>query len=170
MKTNSSAKKYVTGVVPGSFDPITNGHLDVIKRAAELCETVFVAVMINEQKEYMFTLPEREAIADAACADISGVRVISSSGMLYELCRALSAEVIIKGVRNETDRAYELKMAQYNSEHNPAVTTLLLDASEGLQCLSSTAVRKMINEGEDLSACLPLAAIEKINEIKRGKI
>ena len=167
MKTNRGAKKYTIGVVPGSFDPITNGHLDVISRAAELCESVFVAVMINEQKEYMFTLAEREAIAEAACAGISGVRVISSSGMLYELCRALSAEVIIKGVRNDTDREYELKMAEYNTEHNPAATTLLLDASEGLQCLSSTAVREMINGGEDLSAYLPLAAIAKINEIKK---
>ena len=164
MKT---AKKYATGVVPGSFDPITNGHLDVIKRAAELCETVFVAVMINEQKEYMFTLPERKAIAEAACEGISGVRVISSSGMLFELCRELSCEVIIKGVRNDTDREYELKMAQYNSEHNPATITLLLDSKEELRDISSTEVRKILSEDGDLSAYLPERAMSKIKEIRR---
>ena len=164
-----SEKKYKVGVVPGSFDPITVGHLDVIKRAAELCETVYVAVMINDAKEYMFTLPEREEIARAACDELSCVRVISSSGMLYELCRALSAEVIIKGVRNEIDREYELKMAEYNRAHNPDAETLLLDSGEGLSGVSSTAVREIINNGGDLGGFLPEGAIIKINEI-RSKI
>ncbi len=162
-----SEKKYRIGIVPGSFDPITLGHLDVIERAAELCESVFVAVMINDQKEYMFTLEERKAIAEAACEGISGVRVISSSGMLFELCRELSCEVIIKGVRNETDREYELKMAQFNSEHNPAVTTLLLDARTDLREISSTEVRKILSEDGDLGGYLPESAISKIKEIRR---
>ena len=160
-----SEKKYNIGVVPGSFDPITVGHLDVIKRAAELCDTVFVAVMINEAKEYMFTLSEREAIAEAACEGLSNVRVVSSSGMLYELCRSLSAEVIIKGVRNEADREYELKMAEYNLAHNPETETLLLDAKEELTTLSSTAVREIIKVGGELSGLLPEGAISEINKI-----
>ena len=162
-----SEKKYGIGIVPGSFDPITVGHLDVIERAAELCESVFVAVMINDQKEYMFTLPERKAIAEAACEGLSGVRVISSSGMLFELCRELSCEVIIKGVRNEADREYELKMAQYNSEHNPVTTTLLLDSKEELREISSTEVRKILCEDGDLGGYLPERAISKIKEIRR---
>ena len=159
-------KKYSIGVVPGSFDPITNGHLDVIIRAAALCERVFVAVMINEHKKYMFSLAEREDIAHAACRGLSNVQVISSSGMLFELCRELSAEVIIKGVRNEIDREYELKMAEYNREHNPDATTLLLDAKEELTDISSTAVRELIGAGGDLREYLPEGAISKINEIR----
>ena len=160
-----SEKKYKAGVVPGSFDPITNGHLDVIARAAELCDTVFVAVMINDAKEYMFTLTERQEIAEAACKGLDNVRVISSRGMLYELCRTLSAEVIIKGVRNETDREYELKMAEYNTAHNPDTKTLLLDAREELTSLSSTAVREIIKVGGELSGLLPEGAITEINKI-----
>ena len=163
MKTSN--KKYATGVVPGSFDPITVGHLDVIRRASELCDTVFVAVMINDAKEYMFTLAEREQIAAAACEGLSNVRVISSSGMLFELCRTLSAEVIIKGVRNEADREYELRMAEYNRERNPDAETLLLDSGEGLADISSTAVREIINRGGDLSGFLSDGAIRKINEM-----
>ena len=104
-------KKYSIGIVPGSFDPITVGHVDVIRRAAELCEKVFVAVMINAEKKYMFTLDERREIAEAACENFQNVKVISSDGMLFELAKKLSAEVIIKGVRNEKDREYELSMA-----------------------------------------------------------
>ena len=161
-----SDKKYGTGIVPGSFDPITCGHLDVIRRAAELCERVFVAVMINDQKKYMFTLSEREEIARAACEGLPNVCVISSSGMLFELAREKGAEVIIKGVRNEIDREYELKMAEYNAERNPLVKTVLLDASEELSDVSSTAVREIIGQGGELCGYLPESAILKIKEIK----
>ena len=161
-----SKKRYGVGIVPGSFDPITFGHLDIIERASELCDRVFVAVMINDEKEYMFTLSEREAIAEAACEGLSNVQVISSSGMLYELCRSLSAEVIIKGVRNEVDREYELKMAEYNLEHNPDAETLLLDANEELSEVSSTSVREIINSGGKLEGYLPSAVIIKINKMR----
>lgn len=162
-------KEYSVGIVPGSFDPITLGHISVIKRAAELCEQVYVAVMINDQKEYMFTLDDRRAIAEAACGNMPNVRVISSDGMLFELAGELSAEVIIKGVRNETDREYELKMARYNAERNPDAKTLLLEAEESLVDMSSTAVRRVIGEGGALGAYLPENAIRKIEEInKRG--
>ena len=75
-----ASKKYSVGLVPGSFDPITLGHLDIIRRAAELCDTVYVAVMINADKEYMFTIDERRDIAEAVCEGIENVRVISSKG------------------------------------------------------------------------------------------
>ena len=166
-----SEKKYAVGIVPGSFDPITNGHVSVIKRAAELCERVYVAVMINSEKEYMFSLEERLEIAKAACEGMSQVDVISSEGMLYELARELSAEVIVKGVRNDVDREYELRMAEYNREHNPAVTTVLLEAESGLTDVSSTAVRKIIYENGELCTLLPKGAATKIKEIKsRRKI
>ena len=75
-------KKYRVAIVPGSFDPITNGHVDIVRRAAEMSEKVFVAVMINDQKKYLFSLDERREIAVTACDGLSGVEVISSSGML----------------------------------------------------------------------------------------
>ena len=159
-------KKYSVGIVPGSFDPITLGHIDVIRRASELCERVYVAVMINAEKEYMFSLDERREIARAACEDISNVEVISSEGMLYMLAEALSAEVIIKGVRNEKDREYELMMARFNEEKYPPAKTLLLEADEALSGISSTLVREgIINKGE-IEELLSPRTMEKINKIK----
>ena len=156
-------------VVPGSFDPITVGHLNIISRAAELCDKVFVAVMINSEKKYSFDIHEREAIARAATCDIENVAVISSEAMLYELAKELSAEVIVKGVRNETDRAYEEKMAEFNSSHYPAANTLLLDADPTLSEMSSTLVRTLISDGKSLEGAIPSGAIKEIEKILAQK-
>ena len=164
-----SKKRYGVGIVPGSFDPITFGHLDIIKRASELCARVFVAVMINSEKQYMFDFDARLSIAKAACEGIDNVSVISSEGMLFELARELSAEVIIKGVRNDVDREYEEKMAEYNSAMYPRAETLLLEADATLTEVSSTAVRELINSNGELEGYLPDAVITKINEM-RGKL
>ena len=162
-------KKYKVGIVPGSFDPITNGHINIIRRAARLCEKVYVAVMINDQKKYLFTLEERRKIAEAACSDIKNAEVISSGGMLWMLARDLDAQAIIKGVRNETDRAYELEMAKYNSEHYPKAETVLLDAAEELCDLSSTLVRDRIAHGASIGEQLPEKAVIILEEIIKNK-
>lgn len=161
-------KKYKLGIVPGSFDPITVGHLDVIKRALELCEQVVVAVMINAEKKYMFTLEERKRIAEASLSHIDRVSVISSDGMLFELANSLSADAIVKGVRNERDREYELFMAEYNSARTAAVT-VLLDADPTLKEVSSTVVRNEIEGDWQIDALLPRAAIDEIKKILNKK-
>ena len=152
-------------VVPGSFDPITNGHIDVIRRATELYDKVFVAVMINDQKKYRFTLEEREAIARAALEGLERVEVISSRGWLWELARDLGACAIVKGYRNETDLEYEQKMAEFNKEHNPDAETVLLKASDGLETLSSTVVRERMLNDEQIDGLLPEKAIELIKKL-----
>ena len=152
-------------VVPGSFDPITNGHIDVICRATELYDKVFVAVMINDQKNYRFTLEEREAIARAALEGLERVEVISSRGWLWELAKNLGACAIVKGYRNETDLEYEQKMAEFNKEHNPDAETVLLKASDGLETLSSTVVRERILNDEQIDGLLPEKAIELIKKL-----
>lgn len=152
-------------VVPGSFDPITNGHIDVIRRATELYDKVFVAVMINDQKNYRFTLEEREAIARAALEGLERVEVISSRGWLWELAKNLGACAIVKGYRNETDLEYEQKMAEFNKEHNPDAETVLLKASDGLETLSSTVVRERMLNDEQIDGLLPEKAIELIKKL-----
>lgn len=152
-------------VVPGSFDPITNGHIDVIRRATELYDKVFVAVMINDQKKYRFTLEEREAIARAALEGLERVEVISSRGWLWELTKNLGACAIVKGYRNETDLEYEQKMAEFNKEHNPDAETVLLKASDGLETLSSTVVRERMLNDEQIDGLLPEKAIEFIKKL-----
>ena len=164
-----SEKRERIAIVPGSFDPITLGHVSVARRAAELYDKVYLAVMINDQKQYMFTLEERARIARAATRDIEGLEVISSEGYLWKLAKELGAVALVKGVRNEKDREYELKMAEYNSAHYPEAETVLLECESGLEEISSTLVRERIASGVDLGEYLPSAALREIEEILKEK-
>lgn len=152
-------------VVPGSFDPITNGHLDVILRATELYDQVVVAIMINPQKNYLFTIEQRQRLAELAVANHERIRVVSSKGMLWELARDLNACAIVKGYRNAVDYAYEQEMAKYNREKNPFAETVLLKAEEQWNHVSSTLVRENLLKGLDVSAYLPKAVSEEIGKI-----
>ena len=152
-------------IVPGSFDPITIGHVDIIKRASEMYDKVYVAVMINSAKKYMFTIEQRKKISQSAVSDIPNVTVISSEGMLWELAKSLGACAIVKGYRNEKDLAYEQEMAVFNREHYPDAETVLLRSDDSLVDVSSTLVREKILMRADLSALLPQGAIDEIYKI-----
>ena len=152
-------------VVPGSFDPITFGHLDIIQRAAKKYDMVYVAVMINDQKKYLFGIEERERIAREAVKEIPNVVVISSTGMLWQLAKELSADAIVKGYRNQVDYEYEMKMSEYNTAHNPDAPTVLLEANNELENISSTKVREMLSEGKSLEKYLPENVENIIREI-----
>jgi len=151
-------------IVPGSFDPITNGHVDIVKRAAKEYETVYLAVMINESKKYLFDIEQRTEIAKAAVCDISNVRVISSEGMLWKLAQDLDADAIVKGYRDQRDFDYETDMARFNDSHCPKAKTVLLKADPMLEALSSTAVREMLLKGESIDAFIPRSATALIRK------
>ncbi len=153
-------------IVPGSFDPITNGHISIVKKAAKSYDKVYVAVMINDQKEYMFSLEEREEIARAALCGLDKVCVISSRDWLWHLCMELGACAIVKGYRNEADLEYEKRMASFNKEHYPLAETVLIKAEESMIDLSSTLIRKRIRECQSLEEFLPNEAIEIIKKIR----
>lgn len=135
-------------LIPGSFDPMTVGHLDIIKRALALYDEVVVAVMVNEQKNYEHTLRERTEMAELTVAGLDRVRVISSEGLLIDLFDQLGADVIVKGIRNEKDRAYEEKMAEWNLAHNPRAVTVFLQAADDYEQVNSTRVRELVRAGE----------------------
>lgn len=149
-------------IVPGSFDPITNGHLDILKRAAAEYDVVYLAVMINASKKYLFSIEQRTEIAKAATREIPNVKVISSEGMLWQLARELDADAIVKGYRNQTDYTYELEMAKFNEEHCPKAKTVLLKADPALQNLSSTAIREKLSKKESIKDSMPDAAAELV--------
>ena len=149
-------------VVPGSFDPITYGHIDIVKRAAKEYDTVYLAVMINESKKYLFDIEQRTEIAKAAVQDIANVQVISSKGMLWKLAQELDADAIVKGYRNQKDLDYELEMAKFNEEHYPKAKTALLKADPTLEGLSSTAVREKLSRGESIAELLPKTAADLV--------
>ena len=129
-------------IIPGSFDPMTVGHLDIVERAAAVFDRVVVAVMINEAKKYSFSIEERRKIAELSLSHLENVSVISSTGWLFELFDEVGADAIVKGVRNASDLEYENKMAMFNLQKNPKAHTLYFPASSGLCEVSSSAFRK----------------------------
>ena len=135
-------------LIPGSFDPMTLGHLNIIKRARSYYDKVTVAVMINEAKTYSLTLEQRAEIARMTLADLPDVEVIADAGMLVDLFDRIGADVIVKGLRNEVDRAYEERMAAINLSKNPRAKTVFLQAADDFEDVNSTQVRKMLAAGE----------------------
>jgi pantetheine-phosphate adenylyltransferase len=152
-------------VCPGSFDPVTLGHVDIARRAAKLFGACRVVVMNNRDKEYMFSLEDRFRLCQAAFAEDENISVDLYEGMLYEYLGTLEGAVLVKGIRNETDYLYEKNMARFNYAHS-GVETLYLDASEELITLSSTQVRAKMAKNEDLSGDLP-AEVLKLLQNKR---
>ena len=153
-------------IVPGSFDPMTVGHIAIIEKAAQSYDKVYVAVMINDQKKYMFSLSERTQIAKASLLGLNNVFVISSEGWLWELAKELGACAIVKGYRNQKDFEYEQKMAIFNKEHYPDAETVLIKSESDMDTVSSTLVRERIVAGEALDGLLPKTAISAIYLIK----
>ena len=160
MNVNNST----VALIPGSFDPITYGHIELVKYALQSYDYVYVAVMINPSKKYLFSMKERVAIANAALREFSRVEVISSEGMLWKLAEDLKATGIVKGYRNEKDLAYEQEMASFNLSHNPNTPTELVPSPDQWETLSSTVVRERIQNGLPLEGYLPQAAINVIEE------
>ncbi len=139
-------------IVPGSFDPMTLGHLDLIKAAAGKYDQVVVAVMQNAEKQYLFDPSERLEIAKRTVAELPNVEVIADDGMLIDLYDRLGASAVCKGWRNQKDLAYENKMAEWNRAHNPRFVTELIQSKGKHAMLSSTEVRDALQKGKDLSA------------------
>ena len=137
-----------TALVPGSFDPITLGHISIIKRASELFDRIIVCVMLNSQKEYLFSLKEREELVREAISEISNAEVDSHDGMLWQYAEEKGVCAIVKGVRNAVDTEYEIIQAEFNKEKYPQAQTLLLPAEKGFEALSSTEVRNLAAKGE----------------------
>lgn len=164
-------KKETVVVVPGSFDPLTLGHRDVIVRCAALFDRVVVGILINPNKQGLFTMEERKNIALLSLADLSNVSVETDSGYLTDFAERMGATMIIKGLRTAVDFEYEQKMAYFNRARNPKIETLYLPADEKLTEISSTAVREKLVRGEDLSAFLHPDAIAwlKANSMDQGR-
>ena len=149
-----------TCVIPGSFDPFTLGHRDMVVRAARLFDRVYVAIMINTEKKGMLDFATRKALAEVSCADIPGVTVITAEGVLCDLCTALGADAIVKGARDTSDFAYEKQLADINRRICPGLETVLLTARPENECLSSTFARDMIKYGRPLDGILHPDAIK----------
>ena len=137
-------------IVPGSFDPMTLGHLELIKTVSKRYDEVVVAIMVNRSKRYLFDLNTRLAIAEETVKELSNVRVITENGMLIDLFDRLGADAVCKGWRNQRDYDYELHMADWNSSHNPRFRTEMIRAKKSVENISSSEVRRRLMAGESL--------------------
>lgn len=144
-----------TFIYPGSFDPITNGHVDVIKRAAALCDKLIVGVLINVTKKTVLTLDERVELINKCVGDMPNVEVTSFSGLLVDFAKENNVNTIVKGLRAVSDFEYELQMAFLNKQLNEDIETIFLMASQKYSFLSSSVVRDLAIHGADVSELVP---------------
>ena len=147
-------------IFPGSFDPITNGHYDIIKRGVSLFDEVIVAIGVNAEKKYMFSLEERKRFIEEAFKDEPKVRVISYSGLTIDLCKKENAEFILRGLRNPADFEFEKAIAHTNRVMSKIETVFLLTAAR-TSFISSSIVRDVLRNGGDISQLVPKSVLAK---------
>ena len=153
-------------VCPGSFDPMTLGHLAIVRRAAALFDDIIVAVAEDAEKQHSFGIDERVEMARGACAGISNVTVEAFSGLLAEYCRRRGVTAIVKGLRGHSDIDYELQMQAINADLAPGIETVFLMASETGAHISSGMVKWLSGLGADVSGYVPGNVDERLNQDK----
>ncbi len=153
---------------PGSFDPVTVGHLDIIERASALFDELVVAVVSNPSKAPLFDIKERMQILEEAVGHLSNVEVSSFDGLLVDFARSIGARVIVKGLRAVSDFDYEIQMAQMNNKLS-GIETFFLAASPVTSYLSSSLIKEVARFGGDISSLVPPGVAERLAE-KFGQV
>lgn len=152
------------GIYPGSFDPITLGHLDIITRATKVVDKLIIGVLNNSAKNSLFTPEERVALIQEVTKDIPNIEVDSFSGLLVDYAKMRKADVIVRGLRAVTDFEYELQIAQANHKANPEVDTIFFTTKVEYSYISSSIAKEFAFYGSDVSQIVPPLVIEKLNE------
>lgn len=151
-------------ILPGSYDPITLGHLDVIRRAAEQFDEVFVVAFVNPNKKYRFSVEDRVAMMMIATEELDNVLVSYSDGLVIDYMREHGIEKIVKGYRNDADLLWEREQAEYNLKHG-GYETELWQCNTGLENISSTLARSTLSKGESCDDILPKKVIDYIKNL-----
>ncbi len=144
-----------TAIYPGSFDPVHNGHIDVIERAAKLCNRIIVAVAVNSAKSGLFSMPERVDLIRQAVPDIKGLEVMSFEGLLVDFARQEKADAVIRGLRAVSDFEYEFQMALMNRSLDENLETIFLVPSQENIYLSSRIVKEVAHLGGNIDRFVP---------------
>ena len=155
-------------IYPGSFDPVTYGHIDIIERAADIFDELIVAVLNNSAKQPLFSIDERVNILQEVLKGIPNIRILSYEGLLVDFAMECNANVIVRGLRAVTDFEYELQLAQTNSVLNEGVDTIFLTTSLEYAYLSSSTVREVASYGGDIAKFVP-PLVQKLTYEKYGK-
>ncbi|MEE0958302.1 MAG: pantetheine-phosphate adenylyltransferase [Ruminococcus sp.] len=149
-------------ICPGSFDPVTLGHLDIITRASKMFDRVYVAALVNATKKHCFTPEERMTFMREALQGLDNVEVVSFDGLLAEYCRKHNIDAIVKGLRAVSDFEYEFQMAIANKRLNPQLETIFLTSDADFTYLSSSMVREIGAYGGDISNFVPACVHDRI--------
>ena len=151
-------------VYPGSFDPVTYGHLDVIKRASKLTDELIVGVLYNKAKTPLFSVEERVRMLKEVVKEIENVKVVAFEGLLIEFAKELNVNMIIRGLRAVTDFEYELQMAQTNHKLEPDIETLFLATNLEYSYLSSTVAKEVAQFGGNIDQFVPPLVVKNVKE------
>ena len=157
-----------SAVCPGSFDPVTYGHLDIVARAARLFDEVTVAVLVNPGKQALFSVDERLAMLREVTANLPGIRIEVFEGLLVDFCRERGIDAIVKGLRAITDFDYELQMAQMNSRLAD-VETVFVPTSPEWSFLASSLVKEVAGHGGDVAGLVPPTVLTRLLERLDGR-
>lgn len=149
-------------IYPGSFDPVTNGHVDMIERASKIVDELVVGVLNNSAKNSLFSLDERASMLKEITKDMPNVTVASFDGLLVDFMEKIDATIIVRGLRAVTDFEYELQIAQANSVQNSGIETIFLTTNLNYSYLSSTIVKEFASYGGDISKFVPEQFIDRI--------
>ena len=154
--------KMSVAVYPGSFDPITNGHIEIIKRGTKIFEKIIVGVLINVDKKHLLEIDDRVEFIKRVTKDIENVEVVCFNGLLVELLKKYNANVILKGLRNSTDFEYELQMAYINKELDSNVETICMMSSPDNVHISSSCVKQIAKFGGNIEGLVPKEIVSDI--------
>ena len=153
-----------TVICPGSFDPVTLGHIDIITRAAKMFDKVIVAVLVNMEKKPSFTIDERIALLEKVLSDVENVEIVGFSGLLAEYAKQRGAKAVVKGLRAMSDFEYEFQMALTNKKLNPELDTVFLTSDSQYMYLSSSMVKQVASLGGDISYFIPAEIHDQVYE------
>ncbi len=156
-------------ICPGTFDPMTMGHLDVITRAASIFDTVIVTILINQGKHHMFSTEERLEMLRIACAHLPNVEIDHFEGLLVDYVRRQGAHVVIRGLRVVSDFEFEMTMALMNRKLDPTIETMYIMASMEYSFLSSSIVKEVAALGGDIKCLVPAPIVERVAARCRGE-
>src|SRR5579875_2755952 len=156
------AQKPLVAIYPGSFDPLTNGHLDLIERGARLFDELIVAVLNNSAKQPLFTVPERVAMIGDACGHVARIKADAFEGLLVDFAAKRGANVILRGIRAISDYESELQMALLNRRMRGEIETIFLMAREEFSFISSRMIKEIITLGGDVAPFVPPAVLKRL--------